>query len=324
MVERRELITICRQIGGMMDAGVDILRITRVLRAQTTNPRLLELYDQLDHDLRMGESIADAMEHAPDVFSPFAVSLVRQGETRNNLSAAFLKLAEYEQVDEDATADERLAEPVQTSRGAGFGRDRRGGPSTVSPLTVIVLNDLVDRLQLVALRALTIAAGLLLSLAGVWLLVEMGMLEERWRMVTLFSVAALFIGGSGSWVRRCIARDRAHSRRCSFCGGADEDGSTLQMAAHQAGAAICGQCISNLSHGARVAQARSPEAAADMDEEDDAAYAGQALHQRDMGRNGSGEMSGDDRSAPSRPRRNGWSRPGSPAPPATVSEADYD
>jgi hypothetical protein len=78
MVERSELITVCRQMGGMMEAGVDILRITRVLRAQTNNPRLLQLYDQLDHDLTMGRSLADAMERAPDVFSLFIVSLVQQ------------------------------------------------------------------------------------------------------------------------------------------------------------------------------------------------------------------------------------------------------
>src|SRR4051812_8098916 len=95
MIDRRELITVCRQIGGMMEAGIDILRITRVLRAQTENSRLLALYDTLDHDLRMGESVAEAMAHAEDVFTPFDVSLVRQGEARNDLAGAFLKLADY-------------------------------------------------------------------------------------------------------------------------------------------------------------------------------------------------------------------------------------
>ena len=43
MIEQRELITISRQIGSMMEAGVDILRITRVLRAQVDNPEVLAL-----------------------------------------------------------------------------------------------------------------------------------------------------------------------------------------------------------------------------------------------------------------------------------------
>lgn len=102
MVERRELINVFRQIGIMMQAGVDFLRITHVLRAQTENPRLAALYNSLDHDLTMGMSLADAMARQPDIFSPLAVSLVRQTEMRSDmaemsqdLAAAFLRVADY-------------------------------------------------------------------------------------------------------------------------------------------------------------------------------------------------------------------------------------
>lgn len=95
MITPRELISVCRQIGGMMEAGVDILRITRVLRSQTDNARLLDLYDTIDHELTMGRGLADVLARASDVFSPFAISLVRQGEERNNLAVAFLRLADF-------------------------------------------------------------------------------------------------------------------------------------------------------------------------------------------------------------------------------------
>src|SRR5687767_12779561 len=95
MITQRELISVCRQIGGMMEAGVDILRITRVLRSQTDNTRLLDLYDTIDHELTMGRGLADVLARASDVFSPFAISLVRQGEERNNLAGAFLRLADF-------------------------------------------------------------------------------------------------------------------------------------------------------------------------------------------------------------------------------------
>ena len=245
MVERGELMTICRQIGGMMEAGVDILRITRVLRAQTSNRHLLELFDELDHDLRMGRSLADAMERASDVFSPFMVSLVRQGEERNNIAGAFLKIADYLQQEEAAHADE------WHSHHASHHAPPRETPETPvvpatsplsSPLSVIALDGLMERLQSFGLRALTIFSGLLLSLAAVWLSVELGWLEYRWLNVTLYSVAALFMGASGVWLQRKIDADRRRGLRCSFCGLREEDGAELLRAPRFAGAAICGRC----------------------------------------------------------------------------------
>ena len=78
-----------------LEVGVDFLRITRALRDQTDNPRLLELYDQLDHDMKMGDGLADALSHSPDVFSAFAVSLIRQGEARGDIEGAWHRLADF-------------------------------------------------------------------------------------------------------------------------------------------------------------------------------------------------------------------------------------
>ena len=245
MVERHELITTCRQIGAMMEAGVDILRITRVLRAQTENPRLLSLYDALDHDLRMGESIADAMEHAPDVFSPFAVSMVRQGEAQNNLASAFAKLADFLQKDQEIE-DSRFAGGVEGAAAAP-----PADPTLIAPtaalLTVNALDGLIDRLQTAALRILTILAGLLLTLGGVWWSVEVGLVERRWLSVLLCSVAALFISAAGVWIRRRMEVDRKRGVRCSFCGQASLDDIPLQHAPRFTGAAICARCATTIT-----------------------------------------------------------------------------
>ena len=252
MVDRNELITICRQIGDMMEAGVDILRITRVLRAQTENTRLLQLYDALDHDMTMGHGLADAMSHATDVFSPFMVLMVQQGEARNDLAGAFFKIADYLQKDSELTPDSGLQNDVEaqsTDLAGSQARDvnenrvldsRNSAPTT--PLTVIALDGLIDRLQTFALRSLTVVSGLLLSLAGVWWSVEMGWLEQRWLNVTAFSVAAIFMGVSGIVIQRRIQAERRRETRCSFCGRAGTEGDQLQRAPRFAGAAICSRC----------------------------------------------------------------------------------
>jgi hypothetical protein len=246
MIETRELITICRQIGSMMQAGVDILHITRVLRAQTDNARLLSLYDDLDHDLRMGKGLAEAMERASDVFSPFAIQLIRAGEERNNIAGAFIDIANFLQQEEEARLGIRPPEPAD----AGSFTAR---PIVPSVLTVSALDGLIDRLQVAALRTLTIAAGLLLTLAAVWWSVEEGWIEERWLSATLYSVAALFIGGAGVWVRRRLEADRRREIHCSFCGAAQKvAGPPLQRAPRFAGAAICADCANIIAYQSQV------------------------------------------------------------------------
>jgi len=219
MVERRELITMCRQIGGMMEAGVDILRITQVLRAQTENPRLLALYDALDHDLRMGHSIGDAMAHAPDVFSPFMVSLVQQGELRNNLGGAFLKIADFlqqeqqEQPPEPSSPAPTRADSPSGVAAASTAREGQTTPvSGAATLSPGILEDLLDRLQRAALDGLVLLSGLLLSLAFVWWMVEIGLLERRWSNVALCSVAAFYLGGTSISLRRRLAPNPARQQ----------------------------------------------------------------------------------------------------------------
>lgn len=232
MVERRELINVFRQIGIMMQAGVDFLRITHVLRAQTENPRLATLYNDLDHDLTMGMSLADAMARQPDIFSPFAVSLVRQTEMRSDmaemsqdLAAAFLRVADYLQQEEaqprargNYNAAQMLAAPPASSQtssdkagGAGlapsFNRASIGSPRLeegASPaLTKFLVVELEHRsatLRLIAWRALLFLSLLCVALAALEISVALGWLEARWLGAALWAVSALFMGSATLWL----------------------------------------------------------------------------------------------------------------------------
>jgi hypothetical protein len=195
----RELVTVCRHIGGMMEAGVDILRITRVLRAQTHTPRLLELYDHLDHELTMGRAISDALACSGDLFSPFAVSLVRQGEERNALAASFLRLADFlqqelpaqsaatesQRSDSDfstgapSTAPENSDAPTCQGKAAGMGR---GG----------------DELAHWWGQANWLGAGLLAACAVAEAAVLAGALPRRWGGVASRGLCAAVLGLSAA------------------------------------------------------------------------------------------------------------------------------
>ena len=220
MVERSELITICRQIGGMMQAGVDILRITRVLRAQTDNPRLLQLYDALDHDLTMGRSLVDAMERAPDVWSPFIISLVQQGEDRNDLAGAFLSSADYLQKEGEleastvASANEPAVETDGVARRNEYSIQYAQAPATVSAVVPpeslsAVVEALIGRLQSLAVSVLLFATALMLAWAIVWWSAGAGLLPLRWVFFALCSVAALLFGGAGVWLQNVVENRRS-------------------------------------------------------------------------------------------------------------------
>ena len=88
-----------------MEVGVDFLRITRVLREQTDNPRLLSLYDDLEFQMREGKTLPEAMESAPDVFSPFAISIIERGEVRGDLQGAWHRLADHLKIEAQQDVD---------------------------------------------------------------------------------------------------------------------------------------------------------------------------------------------------------------------------
>ncbi len=249
MIERREFISICRQIGAMMEVGVDFLRITQALRAQTDNPRLLELYDQLDADLKEGDSLSEAMSHAPDVFSPFAVSLIQQGEARGNIESAWERIADFfrQQAREDLEIgeDSVALEPA----GAVFSH---GAASSGSATTSIgsagrsASLGVSERAQIALGRALVGVALLPACLGAVQALVELGLVERRWATSVELCVAAAFLSIAGAWMFQ-RATKAGQDAKCAFCGRLESRDSPLVQSPRLAGAAICADCAAQIA-----------------------------------------------------------------------------
>jgi len=238
MIERREFISICRQIGTMMEVGVDFLRITSALREQTDNARLLALYEQLDDDLRAGDSLSDAMSHAPDVFSPFAVSLVRQGEARGDIEGAWARIADFYKIEarEDIELGDEagLLEPI----GARFRSQSATVARAFPPL---------EGLQTALSRAALGLAVLLGILALVRALVAVGIWPRSLETLGELAVATIFFAVVGAFglARRKVDVANAH---CAFCGreaGADVILSFAPDANGQE-AAVCGECAAQI------------------------------------------------------------------------------
>jgi hypothetical protein len=94
-VTNAEIAALCRQFSSLLHAEVNILDILEALRAQTSNAQLREILESVREDLEMGRMLATAFSRYPQTFSPFFVSMIRQGELEGGLDTICAELATH-------------------------------------------------------------------------------------------------------------------------------------------------------------------------------------------------------------------------------------
>lgn len=100
-----ELAQFCRQFSSLMHAQINILDIFDSLKEQTHNPLMREIIDSVREDTEHGRSLATAFGRYPNCFSPFFISMVRQGELEGELDRVLEDLATHYASRIDSTAD---------------------------------------------------------------------------------------------------------------------------------------------------------------------------------------------------------------------------
>ncbi len=93
-VNRRDLITLCFHLEQTSRAGVPILDSLQDLRDSTDNPRLQEVLTAMIELVEGGQTLSEAMQQFPAVFSNVFTNLVKAGEQTGDLSTIFEKLGE--------------------------------------------------------------------------------------------------------------------------------------------------------------------------------------------------------------------------------------
>lgn len=94
-VTAAELASFTRQLGAMLDAGVDVLRALRIASQHSNNPQLMDAARTIAHRLEDGREFHAAIAPHPDIFDPFYVEMARQGESDGLLGKALLSVADY-------------------------------------------------------------------------------------------------------------------------------------------------------------------------------------------------------------------------------------
>jgi len=100
-VSLSDLATMTRQLSGMINAGVPLLRSITIIAGQTQQKTLRQALDQVQRDIETGGSFSQALQQQPDVFPPLMVSVVRVGETGGFLGTSLKSLADTYQRDSE-------------------------------------------------------------------------------------------------------------------------------------------------------------------------------------------------------------------------------
>ena len=92
-IKTHEKITIARNLGSMITAGLPVTRALAVTGKQTKNKKLKKLLTDLENDVSKGDTLSDSMKKYPKVFSSLFVSMVKAGEESGNLASALAIVA---------------------------------------------------------------------------------------------------------------------------------------------------------------------------------------------------------------------------------------
>lgn len=96
-----DLVLLSRQMFTITKSGIPLLRGLRGLASSTHNVVLREALEDVLASLEAGRDLSTSLARHPHIFPPLYVSIVKVGESTGTLEAAFQRLAEHLQQEQD-------------------------------------------------------------------------------------------------------------------------------------------------------------------------------------------------------------------------------
>ena len=166
-----EMALFCRQFGSLLHANINILEVLDTLRSQVDKAYLREVIDTVRRDIEMGRTLATAFSRYPQTFSPFFVSMMRQGELEGELDDVLMTLAEH--------FESRLGEQVDRTRTGDAG--------------AFDLESLMSVLRYIFIWGFAFLSAICICAAAVWLAVNAGVFAPDWLAPAILLVTGIIL-----------------------------------------------------------------------------------------------------------------------------------
>ncbi len=98
-VRIEDLIMFTRQLATMYRAGIPLISGLRIIHEQTESKRFKQVLTQMIIEVETGNSLAQSMEHQPDVFSELYTGMINAGEVggvMDNVLSRLVQLLQFE------------------------------------------------------------------------------------------------------------------------------------------------------------------------------------------------------------------------------------
>ncbi len=89
-----DIISFTRQIAIMLNAGLTLIESLEILKKQTRKIQMIKLINDIDNEIKNGNSFSFALKKHPKHFSNLYIALVKSGEASGKLSEIMLRLAD--------------------------------------------------------------------------------------------------------------------------------------------------------------------------------------------------------------------------------------
>lgn len=164
-----QLASFCREFSTMLSAGVKLMPAIVALRQQAEGRLMRELLLEVQEELENGQTLAAAFSRHPDVFSPFFIQLIRQGEIEGMLPDVLQKLADHYGSDGQTAAE-------------------RGGGQVVVNVDVATIFEALRPLLLMVFIAVAVVG---VVVGAIWYAIDAGWITDRQSGPTILVSGAL-------------------------------------------------------------------------------------------------------------------------------------
>ncbi len=89
-----DIVNFTRQLAMMLNAGLTLIDALNILKQQTVKKSYFNLLEDIDKEIRSGNSFYNALKKHKNYFSNLYIALVRSGEASGKLNEILLKLAD--------------------------------------------------------------------------------------------------------------------------------------------------------------------------------------------------------------------------------------